>query len=420
MTLEPKAHDAYAAWRFPSFRLFLMGRFLFLMGTAAQGLAIGWEIYNRTDDPFQLGLVALVKGLPMILFTLPAGWIADTFDRRKVMIFSMCGATVTSLALAWFSWIEGSIWIMFSLLFLDSTFARIGGPSGSAIMPLLLPRPVFENGIKWQTNLFQFTSLCGPALGGFLLSWQGQFPYLLCASTSGIFIVFLLRMTIPEAPRAKPGNMLTQVMEGIHFVWRRKVVLGAVSLDLFAVLFGGAVYLLPVFARDIIDAHPEGMRPERMLGWLLAAPAAGALFTGVLMAHLPPIRKAGRAMLLGVFGFGVVTIFFGFSTNFWWSLGFLFLTGVFDNISVVVRHTLVNLITPNEMRGRVSAVNSIFIGSSNELGGFESGLVARWFTPVISVVSGGVATLVVVMVWAGLFPRLRAFGSLSDVRESEA
>ncbi|MCC5850878.1 MAG: MFS transporter [Verrucomicrobia bacterium] len=449
MTSDSKAHDAYAAWRFPSFRLFLMGRFLFLMGTAAQGLAIGWEIYNRTDDPFQLGLVALVKGLPMILFTLPAGWIADTFDRRKVMIFSMCGATVTSLALAWFSWIEGSLWIMFSLLFMDSTFARIGGPSGSAIMPLLLPRHIFENGIKWQTNLFQFTSLCGPALGGLLLSWpteasylvrgigrvfgpvgrrftdlwlswQGQTPYLLCAGTSGVFILFLLRMKIPDAPRAKPGNMVMQVMEGIHFVWRRKVVLGAVSLDLFAVLFGGAVYLLPVFARDIIDVHPEGMRPERMLGWLLAAPAAGALFTGVLLAHLPPIRKSGRAMLLGVFGFGVVTVCFGFSTNFWWSWVFLFFTGVFDNISVVVRHTLVNLITPNEMRGRVSAVNSIFIGSSNELGGFESGLVARLFTPVISVVSGGIATMVVVMVWAGLFPRLRAFGSLADVQESEA
>lgn len=418
--MKSESHDAYAAWRFPAFRRFLMGRFLFLAGTAAQALAIGWEIYDRTEDALLLGLAALVKGLPMILFTLPAGWIADKFDRRRIMVISLTGATLTSLGLAWFSWTEGALWLIYFFVFLDATCARMGGPAGSALLPLLVKRAAFENAIKWQTNLFQFTSLFGPALGGFLLSWWLQAPYLLCAGTSVFFIAMLLRVEIPEMPKAPPGKMLPQVMEGVRFVWRRKVVLGAVSLDLFAVLFGGAVYLLPVFARNIIQQQPAWMDEKLVLAFLTAAPAVGALGMGVLIAHLPPIRKAGRTMLLGVFGFGVVTICFGFSTNFYWSWFFLFLTGVFDNLSVVVRHTLVNLITPNEMRGRVSAVNSIFIGSSNELGGFESGLVARLFTPVISVVSGGIATLIVVLMWAGLFPRLRKFGSLADVQENDA
>ncbi len=414
-----KLPDSYSAWRHPAFTWFLWGRVFFLAGTAAQGLAIGWDMYQRTRDPFALGLVALAKGVPIFVFTLPAGYLADRFDRRRVMGLAMVGATLTSLALAWVSWRAGALWSMYLLLFLDSSFARIAAPSGAAITPQLVPREHLENAVKWRSNLFHLTSLLGPALGGLILTWNVQAAYLFCAATSAWFIFVLTRVDVPPAARAPVGRMLAQVAEGLRFVWHRKVVLGAVSLDLFAVLFGGAVYLLPVFAQDILTVLPRGMRPEQALGWLLAAPAAGSLLMGVILAHRPPLRHAGRAMLLGVFGFGLATIGFGFSTNFWLSWAMLFLTGFCDNISVVVRHTLVQLVTPNEMRGRVSAVNSLFIGSSNELGGFESGLVAKWTNPLVSVVSGGLATLLVVVAWAKLFPRLRDFGSLADVRESD-
>jgi MFS family permease len=411
--------DPHAAWRFPAFRDLLIGRRVFLLGTQAQAMALAWEIYVRTNDPFALGLVALVKGIPMILFTLPGGVIADRFDRRKIMLVCLAGATITSLGLAWVSWIEGPLWGLFLLLFIDSSFMRLTTPAGSSLMPLLLPRHLLENGVKWTTNIFQMTSLVGPALGGFILSWYLQATYLMCAGTSVIFILLLFRMKVPAQQRAERRHWFVEAFEGIRFVWSRKVLLGTVSLDLFAVLFGGAVYLLPIFARDILPPV-GGMAPEQMLGWLYAAPAAGALGMGLLVAHLPPFRRAGRAMLLGVAGFGLVTVMFGFSTNFWLSWSLLFVAGACDNISVVVRHTLVNLVTPDAMRGRVTAVNSIFIGSSNELGGFESGLVARLFSPVISVVSGGIVTLLVVGTWARCFPRMRDFGNLAEATEENA
>jgi MFS family permease len=213
--------------------------------------------------------------------------------------------------------------------------------------------------------------------------------------------------------------MLTQLREGLSFVWGQKIILGAVSLDMFAVLLGGAVYLLPIFARDILTQRPFGMGPEQALGWLRAAPALGAVLMALLLTHRPPMERAGRSMLLSVAAFGAATIAFGLSRSFWLSFGMLFLTGLFDNVSVVVRHTLVQLRTPNELRGRVSAVNSMFIGSSNELGGFESGLAAKWFGPVVSVVSGGIGTLVVTGLWARLFPGLWRFGRLSDGRDAD-
>jgi len=397
----------------------LTGRLVFLLGTQAQAMALAWEIYLRTDDPFALGLVALIKGIPMILFTLPGGVMADRFDRRKIMMVCLTGATLTSLGLAWASWMEGPLWALYLLLFIDSSFMRLTSPAGSALMPLLLPRALLENGVKWGTIVFQVTSLVGPALGGFILSWHLQATYLFCAGTSITFILLLLRMSVSAQEKAQRRHWLAEALEGVRFVWSRKVLLGTVSLDLFAVLFGGAVYLMPVFARDILPPV-FGMTPEQMLGWLNAAPAAGALGMGMLIAHRPPFRRAGRAMLLGVAGFGLATIVFGFSTSFWLSWAMLFLAGACDNISVVVRHTLVNVVTPDAMRGRVSAVNAIFIGSSNELGGFESGLVARLFTPIISVVSGGIATLLVVATWAGLFPRMRKFGSLAEATEKNA
>ena len=409
----------YTAFREPAFCRFILGSQLVQIGKSAQGLAIGWEIYQRTGEPLALGAVGLVQAVPMFLFTLPAGYLADTLDRRKLMVASLLGATATSLGLAAFSHARGGIHWMYLLLFLDATFMRFGTPARTAILPLLVPRALFENAVKWRTSLGQISGMVGPALGGFIVAWSVPAAYLFCAVCTVAFVFFLLLVRVPDAPRGAPGNMLRQVGEGVRFVWRNELVLGAISLDMFAVLLGGATYLLPVFAKDILNLGPTGLAPEKALGWLRAAPAAGALCMALLLAHRPPMRRAGRTLLWSIAGFGVATVAFGFSTNFWFSWAMLFLTGLFDNVSVVVRHTLVQLATPNEMRGRVSAVNAVFIGSSNELGGFESGIVAHWFNPLVSVVSGGIGTLLVVGSWAGLFPKLRRFRTFADFETSE-
>ena len=408
-------HDPYSALRIGLFRNYLIASSLVSMGTAAQGLAIGWEVYDRTGEALSLGLVGLVQAIPMLLFTLPAGYLADVYDRRKLMMLSLAGATLTSLGLAAFSYHELSVNWMYGLLFLDATMLRMGGPARSAIMPLLVPEEEFENAVKWRTSLQQITGIGGPALGGFIIAYNIQAAYVLSAVSSLAFIVFLFGMQLPIAARSARGQMIEQVAEGLRFVWNKKILLGASSLDLFAVLLGGAVYLLPIFAREIVDLVPVGLEPEEALGWLRAAPAAGACVMALLMAHLPPMQKAGRTLLLCVAGFGAATIVFGLSQNFWLSMAMLALTGAFDNVSMVVRHVVSQMSTPNHMRGRVSAVNSIFIGSSNEIGGFESGLVAQLYNPVVSVVSGGIGTLVVVLAWSGLFPSLRTLGSLAEL-----
>ena len=408
-------HDPYSALRIGLFRNYLIASSLVSMGTAAQGLAIGWEVYDRTGEALSLGLVGLVQAIPMLLFTLPAGYLADVYDRRKLMMLSLAGATLTSLGLAAFSYHELSVNWMYGLLFLDATMLRMGGPARSAIMPLLVAEEEFENAVKWRTSLQQITGIGGPALGGFIIAYNIQAAYVLSAVSSLAFIVFLFGMQLPAAARSARGQMIEQVAEGLRFVWNKKILLGASSLDLFAVLLGGAVYLLPIFAREIVDLAPVGLEPEEALGWLRAAPAAGACVMALLMAHLPPMQKAGRTLLLCVAGFGAATIVFGLSQNFWLSMAMLALTGAFDNVSMVVRHVVSQMSTPNHMRGRVSAVNSIFIGSSNEIGGFESGLVAQLYNPVVSVVSGGIGTLVVVLAWSGLFPSLRTLGSLAEL-----
>ncbi len=412
-------HDPYAALRVGPFRRFLLGRVLIMIGTAAQSLAIGWEMYQRTDSPLLLGYIGLTQAIPMLLFTLPAGYLADILDRRRLLLCGLVGSTLTSLSLAAFSYCQGSIPVMFALLFCDATFNKLMGPAGVALLPQLVPRELFENAVKWRTTLFHLSAVIGPAVGGLIITASLPAAYLFSASTTVVFMVVLATIRLTEGERSAPGRMVQQVVEGLRFVWHRKLILGTVSLDLFAVLLGGAVYLLPVFVKDILPARPFGMSPEQALGWLRAAPAAGSIVMALIMAHLPPLKKAGRAMLWAVAGFGVATVVFGLSKSFALSWAMLFLTGFFDNISVVVRHTLVQLATPNAMRGRVSAVNSIFIGSSNELGGFESGLVAHWFGPVVSVVSGGIGTLLVVAAWAGLFPGLRDFDRLADVSDRE-
>ena len=411
-------HEPYGVFRIPAFRSLILGGVLVHIGTAAQSLAIGWEMYQRTDQALMLGLIGLTQAVPMLLFTLPAGYLADVFNRRNVMVAGMAGTTLTSIFLALFSHTGGPIHIMYVLLFFDATFHRLASPARTALLPMVVPPDQFEGAVKWRTTLFHLSAVVGPAAGGFIITRSIPAAYLFSACTTIIYITLLLRMKTPEAKGIGRGSMVKRVMEGIRYVWKKKVILGSVSLDLFAVFLGGAVYLLPIFARDIIHDPPFGLTPEEVLGWLRAAPAVGSIAMALILAHLPPMKKAGRNLFLAVAAFGCATIVFGVSKNFWLSWLMLFLTGFFDNISVVIRHTLVQLRTPDHMRGRVSAVNSIFIGSSNELGGFESGLMAQLFNPLVSVVSGGIGTLVIVLSWLKLFPGLKRVGELKESEDS--
>lgn len=415
---EHEKHDPYAAFRVRAYRDYLFGSLFVQIGTAGQGLAIGWELYQRTGEAMSLAWVGLMQAIPMLLLTLPAGVLADRVDRRKILFFGLAGATCTSIGLGILSYLQGPIGWMYVLLLLDAAFLRTAWPARAALLPMIVPRDIFENAVKWRTSLGQISGLVGPAVGGFIIAWSVPAAYFVAATSSFIFIGLLARLKVntrPPAnasPRGIPG-IFEDLREGVHFVWNRKLLLGAISLDLFAVLFGGAVYLLPIYAIDILGVGEQG------LGWLRSAPAAGALVTALVLAYLPPMRKAGRTLFLAVAGFGLATIVFGLSTSFWLSMAMLFLTGVFDNVSVVVRHTLVQMATPEHMRGRVSAVSAVFIGSSNELGGFESGAVAQLAGPKFSVVSGGLGTLAIVAAWSALFPRLRKLRGLIETDEEE-
>jgi MFS family permease len=302
---------------------------------------------------------------------------------------------------------------IYGVLFLAAVGKAIGWPSRSALLPALVPTEVFANAIAWNTSAFQIAAMIGPALGGLVLVWNRPAAYFLAACCGLIYVVMLLWIKSRPTTRREPAT-LQSLAAGVRYVVATKIILAIITLDLFAVLLGGATYLLPIFARDILHRGAQGF------GWLRAAPALGALTMALLAAHLPPMKRAGRAMLWAVAGFGVATIIFGLSRNFWLSLTMLFLTGSFDNISVLVRHTLVQMLTPDSMRGRVSAVNNIFIGSSNELGGFESGLTAKIFGPIISVVAGGIGTIAVVITVTLVWPQVRRFGSLIDARPESA
>jgi MFS family permease len=407
------SHDPYAAFRSGSYRQYVAGWFVTLLGTRIQSVAIGWDIYQRTGEAFALSMVGLSQALPTILLALPAGMLADRFHRRTLVMLSMAGMTLTSLSLAGVALLRGPVLLMYVLLFLDATAMTLGRPSRLALLPHLVPRTAFQNAVTWNTSMWQISSVVGPAIGGFVVAVSVPLAYVISAASSLLFICALSRVRLAGALRQSGRNAADMMLGGVRFVLRTRVILSAISLDLFAVLLGGAVYLLPIFAQDILGMGAQGY------GWLRAAPAAGALLSALLMAHLPPMRRAGRNLLLAVVGFGVVTIVFGLSRVFWLSLLMLFLTGVFDNVSVVVRHTLVQLMTPDHIRGRVSAVVGMFLSASNELGGFESGTVAHFFGPIVSVVSGGIGTIIVAGAVAFGSPALRSVRTLHDLRTAE-
>jgi len=407
---SPKAHDAYAAWRVPAFRRYFTGNAILFAGWQMQKVAVGWEIYERTGSALYLGYAGLAQFFPQVLWALVAGHVTDTFNRKRVFMLALAFNALASLGLALNSARGGSVYWIYGCLFATGTTRAFFMPARAAFLPRIIPLRIFSNAVSWNSTGFEIASMTGPAVGGLLIGFfrSAMLVYTINATGALTFVALLSSIPYKHQSQARRPLTLRSLSAGFGFIWRQKVVFSAVMLDMFGVLLGGATAMMPIYAKDILQVGPRG------LGWLMAAPSVGACTMALLQAHRGPLRKAGKTLLFAVAGFGAVTIVFGISRNFWLSIGMLFLLGSCDNISVVVRSTLVQVLTPDEMRGRVSALNGLFIGTSNELGAFESGLVAGFFGPVISVVSGGIGTVLVVAAIAWVFPQLRCYGRLDQ------
>jgi MFS family permease len=401
------------AFTHPDFVLFQIARFLIVAAVEMQAVAVGWQVYDITKRALDLGLVGLAQFLPGILLFLVSGHASDRFDRRKVLGTCYAGyALCSGLLLVIAERGAHSVYLIYAVLILLGVVRSFNGTASRSILPQLVPEEHFANAVAWNATTFQAATILGPSLGGILyaLSRGPSAVYAAAMLTAVGALVSTFRIeTRPQARRREPTTLKT-VLAGLHFIWREKLVLGAISLDLFAVLLGGAVALLPVYAREILHTGPWG------LGLLRTAPGVGAAMMAVALAHRPLRGRAGATLLWSVAGFGICTILFGVSTSLVLSLLSLIFLGASDMVSVIIRATLVQLRTPDEMRGRVTAVDMVFIGASNELGQFESGLTAQWVGTVPAVLLGGVGTLVVIALWAWKFPELRRAGELSAIK----
>jgi MFS family permease len=393
------SQDPYAALRYSDFRFFISNTFLFSATILIQEVIVGYELYKMTHDPLALGLIGLAEVVPFIITSIFGGYIADQKNKISIMHISLVVILLGSVILytAFQPAIYNALTQSQHLIVIYSVFALIGfakgfySPASSSLKPFLVPRAIYHNSSTWSSSFWQAGSITGPAIAGFLYAFLGLANTLLIVIFSFVICWILLGMikTRPEFPKISTP-ILESLKEGFRFVFKTRIVLYAISLDLFSVLFGGVVALLPVFAEDILKVGPEG------LGLLRAAPSIGSLLTMFAMAYYPPTHNAWRNMLIAVAGFGIFTIVFAVSTSFLLSCGALFATGVFDSVSVIVRQTILQIYPPDEMRGRVAAVNGMFVSSSNELGAFESGVMAKAFGTVPSVMMGGVLTIIVV------------------------
>lgn len=372
-------------------------------------MAVGWQVYELTHRPLDLGFVGLAQFLPGICLFLLAGHTADRVPRLRILrtcyaSFSICSLLLLGLTLHGLH----SALPIYAVLLLNGTVRAFNAPASQAFVPLLVAERDFPNAVAWSASIFQTATIVGPMIGGLLYGITGNpIPVYCCAAAAySIGLLSVARVKLSQPIRAHGGAAPNLVLDGMKFIWRNQFILGAMSLDLFAVLLGGAVALLPVYAREILKIGAIG------LGILRSAPGVGAVLMSITVAHWPLRRRAGAIMLWCVFGFGIATVVFGLSHNFWLSLFMLFLTGATDTVSVIVRSTMTQLATPDHMRGRVSAVNMVFIGASNEVGQFESGLTAQWFGTVAAVVLGGIGTMAIVGLWALLFPGLRKLDTL--------
>ena len=416
MPAPSDARAGRAAFTHPAFVLFQIARFMIVAAVEMQAVAVGWQVYEITKRPLDLGFVGLAQFLPGILLFPISGHASDRFERRHVLStcyagFGLCFALLLALTQHGLH----SVTAIYAVLVLLGVVRSFNSTASRSILPSLVPEEHFPNAVAWNATIFQTATILGPTFGGILY-----------AATHGPSLVYGIAMITaigatattfrikPERKvRLREPMTLKTVFAGLHFIWTKKLILGAISLDLFAVLLGGAVALLPVYAREILRTGPWG------LGLMRTAPAVGATLMAVLLAHRPLRGKSGTTLLWAVAGFGIFTIVFGLSRSLTVSLAALLLLGASDMISVIIRATLTQLATPDEMRGRVTAVDMIFIGASNELGQFESGVTAQWFGTVPAVVLGGIGTLVVIGLWAWLFPELRQAGDLHEIRSED-
>ena len=423
LTSEDPRLAGRVAFAYPNFVSYTIARFFIVVSLEMQSVAVGWQVYEITKRPIDLGYVGLAQFAPGFVLFLFAGHAADIFDRRKLLMgcyagFGLCSALL--LAISWRA--PHSVHAIYVVLVLLGIFRSFNFPVSRAILPHLVPAEHFSNAVAWNASTFQIATIAGPAIGGIVYAlFRGpEAVYAAAVTVSIVSSILTLRIhPLPTAPAKELAERLSgrasdkdpislrTVFAGFRFIWQKKLILGSISLDMFAVLLGGAVALMPVYARTILHTGPWG------LGLLRSAPGVGAALMAIVVAHRPIRRRAGLTMLLCVAAFGVFTIVFGISHSLVLSLIALFLAGAADMVSVIIRATLVQVATPDEMRGRVNAIDFLFIGVSNELGEFESGLTAQWFGTVPAVVLGGIGTLLVIAIWACLFPELRQADQLT-------
>ncbi|MGA2877398.1 MAG: MFS transporter [Bryobacteraceae bacterium] len=401
---------ARVAFRYTNFRLFMSARFLSIVSSEMISVAVGWQIYGLTHRPLDLGLVGLAQFAPGVVLFLIAGHAADRYPRQSILrtcysAFAVCSAVLLALTFRGIS----TAWPIYAVLLANGVVRAFNGPTGQAFLPQLVKPEHFPNAVTWSASFFQTATILGPMAGGLIYGFAGSpAPVYACATVAYCIAAALLSAIRPDiVARKNSEESVGVILHGLRYIWRSKLILGCMSLDLFAVLLGGAVALLPVYSSDILHTGAWG------LGVLRAAPGVGAVAVAILLAHYPLRRKAGLSMLYCVCGFGVFTIVFGLSHSLALSLIALVFTGAFDMVSVIVRSTLVQLKTPDEMRGRVSAVNMLFIGASNEVGQFESGITAQWLGAVPAVILGGAGTIAIVLAWSWLFPSLRRVDRLA-------
>lgn len=414
-----KKNDPYAALRFKEFNIFLILRFAMVFAWSMQFIVIEWQVYSLTKNPLSLGIIGLMEVIPAIAMALFAGHIVDQNEKKSLLLKCILGFSVISLGLFLLTWppiangysTKVILYSIYGLVFLGGIVRAFLGPTIFSLLSLIVPKQAYPNAATWSSSVWQMGSVLGPAVAGFSITWIGV-HWSMCSvfACSILSLIALSQIGIKPILNPKIGEpIMDSLKEGVKFVFNNKTILGALSLDMVAVLFGGAVALLPIFAQDILKVGPEGF------GVLRAAPAVGACITMFITAYVPLNKNAGMKLLAAIFMFGVCMIVFGLSTVFWLSVFALFISGIVDGISVVIRQTILQLRTPDSMRGRVSAVNSIFVGSSNELGAFESGLTAKLMGTVTAVVFGGSMTLLIVLGTGFLSPSFRKLDLQKDL-----
>ncbi|MFW0739046.1 MFS transporter [Flavobacterium sp. T12S277] len=423
MKTKPHKQDPYQALRYREFNVFLILRFAMVFAWAMQFIVIEWEVYSITKNPLSLGIIGLMEVIPAVSMALFAGHIVDQSEKKGLLVKCILGFSVISFGLFLVTWprVVGGLssnvilYSIYALVFLGGLIRAFLGPTIFSLLSLIIPKKVYPNAATWSSSVWQIGAVLGPAVAGFSINWIGV-HWSMCL-VFGFSILSLIALSqISKKPIINPKigeSIKDSLTEGLTFVFRNQIVLGALSLDMIAVLFGGAVALLPIFAQDILKVGSEGF------GILRAAPAVGSFITMLISAYVPLYKNAGKKLLIAIFIFGLSIILFGFSTYFWLSVFALFLSGLADGISVVIRQTILQLKTPDHMRGRVGAVNSIFVGSSNELGAFESGATAKLMGTVTSVIFGGSITLLTVLGFGLISPTFRNLDLQKDMDDHQ-